>query len=306
MTVLLAWPLWYGLAHGQTAPVVWSCNPSNPTAQPPNPAPCNLSGNTYNDGAFRPLIPKPVYVAATTGTNTNCATNWWNTSGAVRWLASATLPGNACVAIRTGNVESFAAASVLWPATPPPPPPPPVDCVVSEWSAWSGGEWGACRNRTQSRTETRTRTVVTPASNGGQACPALTETRTATQACSLSPRKWPHWANAIYTKPDGTIASHVQLKALVNTDPAHPEWNTIAMWFVQTSDGPKREIWIGRTQTWLANYVLEQAGLRYDEQAAADECEATCTAWADIAPATRAEADAFAAQFSAEQIGVIE
>lgn len=62
----------------------------------------------------------------------------------------------------------------------------PVDCAVSAWSAWSAGAWSACSGGQQSRTETRTRTVTTQPANGGTACPALTETRTATQACSIA------------------------------------------------------------------------------------------------------------------------
>jgi hypothetical protein len=69
----------------------------------------------------------------------------------------------------------------------PPPPPPPVDCRVSEWSAWTGGAWSACSNSMQTRTETRTRSIVTPASNGGAACPSLTETSTASQSCVETP-----------------------------------------------------------------------------------------------------------------------
>lgn len=46
--------------------------------------------------------------------------------------------------------------------------PLPVDCVVSEWS-----EWSECIEGSQ----TRTRTVITPASNGGVACPSLIETQ---------------------------------------------------------------------------------------------------------------------------------
>lgn len=65
---------------------------------------------------------------------------------------------------------------------------PPVACVVSAWSAWqSTGPWSACTNGTQSRPEQRTRTIVTPPSGGGAACPALQETRTATQACTPAP-----------------------------------------------------------------------------------------------------------------------
>ena len=66
------------------------------------------------------------------------------------------------------------------------PPPAPVNAVVSEWSAWTGGAWSACTNNTQTRTETRTRTVITPASNGGTT-PPLSETRTVSQPCTPPP-----------------------------------------------------------------------------------------------------------------------
>jgi hypothetical protein len=49
-----------------------------------------------------------------------------------------------------------------------------VDCVVSAWSDWS-----VCMEGVQ----TRTRTVITPASNGGATCPVLEET----QSCSVPP-----------------------------------------------------------------------------------------------------------------------
>jgi hypothetical protein len=52
--------------------------------------------------------------------------------------------------------------------------PTPVDCVVSVWSPWSA--WTPISNTQEQRT--RTRTVLTPASNGGAACPSLTETET--------------------------------------------------------------------------------------------------------------------------------
>jgi hypothetical protein len=53
----------------------------------------------------------------------------------------------------------------------------PVNCVVSEWSDWS-----IC----SSGSKTRTRTVITPASGGGTACPTLTETVTCSseEACT--------------------------------------------------------------------------------------------------------------------------
>jgi len=67
-----------------------------------------------------------------------------------------------------------------------PPPPAPVDAVVSAWSDWTGGTWSACSAGTQTRTETRTRTIVTAAANGGST-PALSETRTASQSCVVEP-----------------------------------------------------------------------------------------------------------------------
>lgn len=160
-----------GIAKAQTAtdPQVWSCLTN-----------CSATSNTYSDGAWRLASTRPAYVAATTGTNTNCATNWWNTSGAIRWRRIQDVQPTHCVAARrTASEDVFLSASVLWPATQ-----PPVDCAVSPWSDWVAGEWGQCANGTRSRTETRTRTVTTQPANGGAACPALTETRTVSEPCT--------------------------------------------------------------------------------------------------------------------------
>ena len=57
----------------------------------------------------------------------------------------------------------------------------PVDCVVSPWSAY-----GACSASCGGGTQTQTRTIVTPASNGGAACPALSQSQSCNvQACNI-------------------------------------------------------------------------------------------------------------------------
>lgn len=70
-----------------------------------------------------------------------------------------------------------------------PPPVVPVDAVMSAWSAWTPGPWGACVNGTQTRTETSTRTVGTPAQNGGWSPTSsdLTRTQIGSQVCAVTP-----------------------------------------------------------------------------------------------------------------------
>jgi glucose/arabinose dehydrogenase len=61
----------------------------------------------------------------------------------------------------------------------------PVACVVSAWTGWwPTGPWSSCVNGRQSRTERRTRRILTPPSGGGAPCPSLVDTRTVTQACT--------------------------------------------------------------------------------------------------------------------------
>jgi len=75
--------------------------------------------------------------------------------------------------------------------------PQPVDCVVSEWSAWGecicpdeGAEIEIC-------TQTRTRTVITPASNGGDPCPLLIEIRECCQPVNCVVSQWSEWSNCV-------------------------------------------------------------------------------------------------------------
>jgi len=62
----------------------------------------------------------------------------------------------------------------------------PVNCVVSAWGAWTYSAW-VVSGANETRTATRTRTVTTPAANGGTACPALTETTTETRPYTPPP-----------------------------------------------------------------------------------------------------------------------
>jgi hypothetical protein len=70
---------------------------------------------------------------------------------------------------------------------PPPPPPAPIDCQVSDWSTPTLGDWSACVNSVQTRSSSRSRTVVTAAANGGKACPALTDSTVESRSCSVDP-----------------------------------------------------------------------------------------------------------------------
>lgn len=58
----------------------------------------------------------------------------------------------------------------------------PVNCVVSDWSAWSSCVDGV---------ETRTRTIITQPSGGGEPCPPLLETRSCSN-CVVS--DWSEWS----------------------------------------------------------------------------------------------------------------
>lgn len=61
----------------------------------------------------------------------------------------------------------------------------PVNCVVSDWSPWS-----TCTDGTQ----TRTRTVITPASGGGTPCPVLTETQSCDMPVNCVVSEWSDWS----------------------------------------------------------------------------------------------------------------
>lgn len=67
------------------------------------------------------------------------------------------------------------------------PPPIPVDCQVGPWASGTPWPWTptVCTTGTQTRSVPQTRTVTTPAANGGAACPALAQSITETQTCTI-------------------------------------------------------------------------------------------------------------------------
>ena len=88
----------------------------------------------------------------------------------------------------------------------------PVDCVVSSWSAF-----GACSLSCGGGTQTQTRTIVTPDSNGGVACPALSQS----QACNVQACEY----QAPVTTPGGTVNAGISGGSLITaqaTTPTNP------------------------------------------------------------------------------------
>ena len=87
--------------------------------------------------------------------------------------------------------------------------PIPVDCVVSSWSAY-----GACSASCGGGTKTQTRTIVTPASNGGAACPALSQS----QSCNLQTCQ----TSAPISTPGGTVNASITGGSLITTQATTP------------------------------------------------------------------------------------
>jgi hypothetical protein len=86
------------------------------------------------------------------------------------------LPGLAPIGVPTGLINAHAIGAARGPYTMAilADVPVPVDCVVSEFGAWS--DWEPISGSEEQRT--RTRTILTHPANGGAACPYLIETET--------------------------------------------------------------------------------------------------------------------------------
>lgn len=86
----------------------------------------------------------------------------------------------------------------------------PADCVLSSWSAWTTCSGGF---------KSRTRTIITPASEGGAACGPLTETVSCGEAF-----KW------IGSTPycEQTTTTNYYFKGIyAQDDPAHPNGGVV-------------------------------------------------------------------------------
>jgi uncharacterized Zn-binding protein involved in type VI secretion len=130
--------------------------------------------------------PTATFTASLSGSNT--ASLNWTTTGATSVTINGTavaLQGPASYPISATTTYTLVATgpggSVTRTATV---NVPVVNCVVSAWTMQTATPWGACTAGQQTRTETWTRTIVTPPSGGGAACGPLSEQRTATRSCA--------------------------------------------------------------------------------------------------------------------------
>ena len=149
--------------------------------------PSNQAQITVSAPAPAPA-PTATFTASLSGSNT-AALNW-TTTGATSVTINGTavaLQGPASYPISATTTYTLVATgpggSVTRTATV---NVPVVNCVVSAWTMQSATSWGACTAGQQTRTETWTRTIVTPPSGGGAACGPLTEQRTATRSCAVA------------------------------------------------------------------------------------------------------------------------
>jgi hypothetical protein len=77
-----------------------------------------------------------------------------------------------------------------------------------------------------------------------------------------------------------------------------------SVWFCQTPEGPRKMAWVTTYKEIARRAAMELAGIEYDEEEARAQCEETC----EILPegALKTELDEWAAQFTSEQLGVID
>ncbi len=121
---------------------------------------------------------------------------YFGTESSPGWVAKVQLPNYTPVGMLPSTKYFFrivarnsagASSSPVWSFTTGTSAGGPVNCVVSAWTLKSWTLWSVCTGGIRTRTETWTRTIIVPPSNGGKACGPLTEQRTATQSCSPPP-----------------------------------------------------------------------------------------------------------------------
>lgn len=165
------------------APVMATFTIANVTPQPPNPTPIAdtitwTPSITNNDGStLTDLAGYRIYTGTTrVATVGPTVTSWQYTASGTYYLTAFTIAG----------AESLNSNSVTVTLAP---PVTPVDCTVSAWMSGTPGPWlpTVCATGTQSRDTPQSRVVVIPASNGGLACPALTQSISEQQACAVPP-----------------------------------------------------------------------------------------------------------------------
>ena len=184
----------YDSATSSPVTVAVSLAPQATLVVVPNPSSINVNGTT---------------TLSTTGGSGSGAVTYNLVSGPCT-LSGATLTGTgagSCIVTATKAADSSydsatsSQVTVVIPA--------PVDCVVSSWSAF-----GQCSASCGGGTQTQTRTVTTPAANGGAACPALSQS----QACNTQTCQY----QAPVTTPGGAVNAGITSGSFITTQAATP------------------------------------------------------------------------------------
>lgn len=180
-------------AHAQTTPtVVYSCQNTATSVPGTNAKDYVTCGNS--SWSWQPAPRRDADAPLVAACSSACG---WGTSATLVWrrpsqvLATESIavcqrsPSPAAGTRGSCSPERFLPRDQVLIA---PPSNPPVNCVLGDFALKTTGAWGQCVSPGErSRTDIWERTVATPASNGGAACPSPlpTEPRVATEACVI-------------------------------------------------------------------------------------------------------------------------
>lgn len=154
---------------------IWPVTPSPPAA--PGTVGMTLTWTavtTWSNGtALTTLAGYRVYLNGSVVAELGKVTQWLTSAPGEYAITSFTSDGLGLESVKSSTVTVVVA------------PPIPFDCKVSPWMSGTASPWTpeVCATGTQTRSIPQTRVVVTPAANGGAACPALAQTISETQAC---------------------------------------------------------------------------------------------------------------------------